>query len=87
MRKRQRKPVPRLRSDLSYRAGLIDFLDRAGWDATAIVQSVLDEHAHELAEQQREHAEDRWAGDDPDSVLRRVIAGHQADLIDPEVST
>jgi hypothetical protein len=48
-------------------------------------RTVLRDHAHELAEQQRDHAEAEWPGDDSPSVLRRVVAGHVADLIDPEV--
>lgn len=48
-------------------------------------RTVLRDHAHQLAEQQRDHAETEWPGDDSPSVLRRVIAGRMADLIDPEV--
>lgn len=48
-------------------------------------KTVLRDHAHQLAEQQRDHAETKWPGYDAPSVLRKVIAGHQADLIDPEV--
>jgi hypothetical protein len=50
-----------------------------------VIDANLRAYAHELAEQQREHAETEWPGDEPPSVLRRVIAGHLADLIDPEV--
>ena len=44
-------------------------------------QRVFDIVAHELAEQQRDHAEAEWPGDDQPSVLRRVVAAHVADLI------
>lgn len=47
-------------------------------------RTVLRDHAHYLAEQQREHAEAEWPGDDSPSVVRRVVAGRMADLIDPE---
>lgn len=50
-----------------------------------VIRGVLHIHAHQLAEQQRDHAEQQWPGDDSSSVLRRVVAGHTADLIDPEV--
>ncbi|MCX4993816.1 hypothetical protein [Streptomyces longwoodensis] len=48
--------------------------------------AVKDVQAHQLAEQQRDHAEKEWPGDDAPSILRRVVAGHLADLIDPEVA-
>jgi hypothetical protein len=43
-------------------------------------------YAHALAEKQRDHAENEWPGDEAPAVLRRVIAGSLADLIDPKVS-
>jgi hypothetical protein len=50
-----------------------------------VIDVNLRAYAHELAEQQRDHAEAEWPGDDTPSVLRRVVAGRVADLIDPEV--
>ena len=50
-----------------------------------VIDVNLQAYAHELAEQQRDHAEAEWPGDDAPSVLRRVVAGRVADLIDPEV--
>jgi hypothetical protein len=47
----------------------------------------LDERAHELAEKQRDFAEKQWPGDETPTVVRRVIAGRLADLIDPKVKT
>lgn len=50
-------------------------------------RAFVDWHSHELAEQQRDYAEQEWPGDGMRPVLRRVIAGRLADLIDPEVRT
>ena len=47
-------------------------------------QRVFDIVAHELAEQQRDYAEQEWPGDEQPSVVRRAVAGHLADRIDPE---
>lgn len=49
------------------------------------VTGLLEDYAHELAEKQRDYAEEQWAGDKPALIVRRVIAGRVADLIDPEV--
>lgn len=48
--------------------------------------AILALHAHELAEKQREYAEEEWTGSDARMTLRRRVARHLADLIDPEVS-
>lgn len=44
---------------------------------------LVDEYAHELAEQQRAYAEEEWTGSDARMILRRRVARHLADLIDP----
>lgn len=49
----------------------------------AHVRKLLDEHAHELAEQQRVYAEEEWTGSDARMILRRRVAWHLANLIDP----
>ncbi|MFF8910537.1 hypothetical protein [Streptomyces olivaceoviridis] len=45
---------------------------------------MLDDLVHALAEQQRDYAENEWTGDDARMILRRRVARHLADLIDPE---
>lgn len=49
-----------------------------------VIDANLNAFAHELAEQQRDYAENEWAGDDARMILRRRVARHLADLIDPE---
>lgn len=46
--------------------------------------ALLDAYAHELAEKQRDYAEEEWPGNDARMILRRRVARHVADLIDPE---
>jgi hypothetical protein len=53
----------------------------------AEVERTLKTYAHELAEKQRGYAEEEWSGGDARMILRRRIARHLTDLIDPEVST
>lgn len=44
---------------------------------------LMNGYAHELAEQQRSYAEEEWTGSDARMILRRRVARHLADLIDP----
>jgi len=44
---------------------------------------LIDAFAHELAEQQWAYAEEEWTGSDARMILRRRVARHLAELIDP----
>lgn len=47
------------------------------------IHDLIDDYAHELAEEQRAYAEEEWTGSDARMILRRRVARHLADLIDP----
>lgn len=53
-------------------------------DPAGMARKVLDNYAHELADKQRDYAEEEWTGGDARMILRRRVAWHLADLIDPE---
>ena len=57
--------------------------DQSAGEDDRIVREALAMHAHELAEQQWAFAEEEWTGSDARMILRRRIARHLADLIDP----
>lgn len=44
---------------------------------------LIDGFTRELADRQRAHAEEEWTGSDARMILRRRVARHLADLIDP----
>ncbi|WP_435279350.1 hypothetical protein [Streptomyces sp. 1222.5] len=52
----------------------------------SMAQSILDKHAHELAEQIRQrYGKPRWEGDEPEYAYGYNAATHDAaDLIDPK---
>lgn len=64
MKRKQVKPSPSILTHLNYRDGLVEFLSRAGWDAKDLVRKALDEHAHELANRQRQKLLDDGYGPD-----------------------
>lgn len=51
-----------------------------------LIGDLRDEHAHELAEKQRGYAEEEWSGGDARMILRRRVARHLADLVDPNTT-
>lgn len=51
----------------------------------AFLDAYRDGVAHELAEKQRDYAEEEWTSDDARMILRRRVTRLLADLIDPEV--
>lgn len=55
------------------------------WMHSHTANALIDNLIHALAEKQRNYAEEMWPGSDTPSMVRKVIAGRMADLIDPEV--
>jgi hypothetical protein len=82
------KQRPLIRTDLSPQEALVEFLDRCGYDGREYAQRLFDNHAHELAEQQRAWL--RFQGYDTDCVCESCSACLARDfinLIDPKART
>jgi hypothetical protein len=84
--KQTHKPTPKITVEdgMTAEETMVAFLDRNGWDGRVIVRKLLNDHAHRLAEKQREWLVFQgYKGNCPCDSCSACLARDYINLTDP----